>query len=164
MSEIILNNSNLSRFNKRLQKALEEYIKQPIKLTDAAKIMAKAIGKDTPEELKKALKKSDSYHDLVNVYLRVDKHWFNSYQIPPTKKELSYNIVINGLYSEKVYEDIKNDDEFLESMKETNDVMIAVQIDKESLIENMSSALFAENCYFEIYLLEKNGHLKTKHD
>ena len=58
MSEIILNNDNVSRFNKRLQKALEKHFGSEVKLHEAAKIFAQAIGKNSEYELKKVLEYS----------------------------------------------------------------------------------------------------------
>lgn len=55
MSDIIVTSKNLSRFNKRLQKELQEYFKQDVPLHIASKIFAKSLGAQNEYDLKHSI-------------------------------------------------------------------------------------------------------------
>jgi Fe-S cluster biosynthesis and repair protein YggX len=71
MSIITISEENLSRFNKRLQKALEEFLGTDVKLTDASKLFAKTLGKDSEHELKKALALSPEQNQVTSDALSI---------------------------------------------------------------------------------------------
>ena len=57
MSDIIINRNNLSRFNRRLQKALSSQLNQQVPLHTAAALFAKALGLPSEHALQAALDK-----------------------------------------------------------------------------------------------------------
>lgn len=103
MNNIEINSDNLSRFNKRLQKALKNKFDLDIKLADASNLFAQALGKDTEYELKKVL--SNEYQDaknninpidndsssLYNNFLDGSKHL--KYEMNKLKNELTHNAI-----------------------------------------------------------------------
>lgn len=56
-NEIIINDKNISRYNKRLQKAISETLGQKIKLSEASELLAKTLGMSSAYELKLLLEK-----------------------------------------------------------------------------------------------------------
>ena len=56
-NEIIINDNNISRYNKRLQKAISETLGQKIKLGEASELLAKTLGMSSAHELKLLLEK-----------------------------------------------------------------------------------------------------------
>ena len=62
-NEIIINDKNISRYNKRLQKAISETLGQKIKLSEASELLAQVLGMSSAYELKVLLEK-----DLVEEF------------------------------------------------------------------------------------------------
>lgn len=62
-NEIIINDKNISRYNKRLQKAISETLGQKIKLSEASELLAQVLGMSSAHELKVLLEK-----DLVEEF------------------------------------------------------------------------------------------------
>lgn len=56
-TEIVINDKNLSRYNKRMQKTLEENLGYKIKLSEASELFAQVLGMTTHHELKTVLEK-----------------------------------------------------------------------------------------------------------
>ena len=56
-TEIKINDKNLSRYTKRLQKVISEHLGQEIKLNEAANLLAQVLGADSSFELNKILTK-----------------------------------------------------------------------------------------------------------
>lgn len=67
-NEIIINDKNLSRYNKRLQKIISENFDQKIKLSDASELLAQILGMSSAYELKTLLEKdlSKEFKDKIN--------------------------------------------------------------------------------------------------
>jgi hypothetical protein len=64
MSDIIINKDNLSRFNKRLQKTLEDFLGYKVNLNTASKIFAKVLGTNSEYELNKKINDDSKNLDL----------------------------------------------------------------------------------------------------
>lgn len=66
MSDITITTANLSKFSRRLQKALAEEFNQDVKLSTANKLFAKSVGKRNLYELQEAISKTpfDKLTDL----------------------------------------------------------------------------------------------------
>lgn len=62
-NQIIIDDKNISRYNKRLQKAISETLGQKIKLSEASELLAKTLGMSSAYELKLLLEK-----DLVEEF------------------------------------------------------------------------------------------------
>lgn len=162
MSEITLNSDNVTRFNKRLQKALSEYLGQDVKLHEAAKLFAKAIGKDSEYELKKTLDTPHSKNEtplLVNAYIAIDEKW-------AAKQDCCNNFTLNSddvdivaLYSEKNYVEM-----IKEGQLPTASVVVAVQVSFEDLMACANSSLFGDHWSFEIHFLVYQNHFQPYHD
>ncbi len=58
MSDITITTANLSKFSRRLQKALSKEFNQDVKLSTANKLFAKSVGKRNLYELQKAISKT----------------------------------------------------------------------------------------------------------
>lgn len=56
-NQIIIDDKNISRYNKRLQKAISETLGQKIKLSEASELLAKTLGLSSAYELKLLLEK-----------------------------------------------------------------------------------------------------------
>lgn len=67
-NEIIINDKNLSRYNKRLQKIISENFDQKIKLSDASELLAQILGMSSAYELKSLLEKdlTSEFKDKIN--------------------------------------------------------------------------------------------------
>lgn len=95
MSDIIITEKNLSRFNKRLQKALSNHLKQDIPLHLASLLFAQALGVDTvhhlQEKLLEPVKKENECQQLQDFI----EHYF---LIHPESQLLSFYFFLDNNY------------------------------------------------------------------
>lgn len=92
-NEIIINDKNLSRYNKRLQKIISENFDHKIKLSEASELLAQVLGMSSAYELKTLLEK-----DLVEEF----KEKIKSSNISPLDK-----IVMVAKQIQKMMKDTK---------------------------------------------------------
>lgn len=91
MSQIIINEENLGRFNKRLQKALNEEQSgnfEKIPLNQASKIFAKALGKDSEHELLTALRLGSKNSENKTSEMQVSPTVSNHFVTPNEHKNI----------------------------------------------------------------------------
>lgn len=108
MSHITINSDNISRFNKRLQKALQKHFNQEVQLHTASTLFANALGVDGEFQLKKSLDtptitkknisdpytvKAQSLITELTEYFKNNQSTLSSVTISYIYKHLAINIV-----------------------------------------------------------------------
>lgn len=159
MSNITITKSNLSLFKKRLQKSLKNYLGLEIKLHEAGKIFASAIGVDSEYELQKVLSPDnanplkESSLNKITVYIAMDKKWVEAQTQSSSIITSSKNLAILAMYSEKTYQNLTEQDKII------NSVIVQAQVDIEDLVDCTNASIFGDKNTFDICIT--NLHLES---
>src|SRR5574344_238339 len=81
MTNIIVNADNLSRFNKRLQKAIKKDLQIDVNLAQSSNLFAQSLGVSNEFELKKVLDKhtTESFTDILDKFSKYEKEVVNHF-------------------------------------------------------------------------------------
>lgn len=81
MTNIIVNADNLSRFNKRLQKAIKKDLQIDVNLAQSSNLFAQSLGVSNEFELKKLLDKhtTESFTDVLDKFSKYEKEVVNHF-------------------------------------------------------------------------------------
>ena len=83
MTNIIVNADNLSRFNKRLQKAIKKDLQIDVNLAQSSNLFAQSLGVSNEFELKKVLDKptTESFTDVLDKFSKYEKEVINHFNL-----------------------------------------------------------------------------------